>query len=253
MDYLNSVLSRYDTTPLLLLPLTPAYQTIAPIIRTWGGSYILNLGVSGSNAKGTAVAGATDLDLFVSMSPTVLDSFNLSQLYNSLHQHVQNVGYAVRRQNVSVRINHAGTEVDIVPGVKFVGNTNDHWLHVTKSGRDRTKTNVAAHIQRVLNSGRIGEIRLAKIWRERNSLDFPSIYLEETVINGLSGYRYGNLDVNFLRVLDYLSTNFTTATVIDPANGSNIISDDLTQAEKIAISRTAAISRSQPTWGTIVW
>lgn len=250
--YLRTVLARYNTTPILLLPLTPAYQAVAPIVRTWGHRFILNLSPSGSNAKQTAVAGSTDLDLFVSLNPSILSINTLSQIYTSLLQYMQSARYTVRRQNVSVRINHNGTEVDIVPAVKFSGNTQDHWLHVTKSGRDRTKTNVHQHIQRIVNSGRIDEIRLLKIWRKQHNLDFPSIYLEETVLNALSGYRFGNLDQNFLRVLDYLSSNFIQARVIDPANTANIISNDLTQAQKTIISSAASLSRRQPTWADII-
>lgn len=253
IDYLNSVLNRYITSPLLFLPFTPAYQTVVPILREWGNTSILDIGISGSNAKGTAIMGVADLDLFISLHPSVLDRYTLEDLYNSLAQKMSGVGYVVRRQNVSVRVNHGGTEVDIVPGVKFAGNTSDHWLHVTRSGRDRIKTNIDEHIRRVSNSGRINEIRLAKIWRKLCGLDFPSIYLEETVINCLSGYLWGDLDVNFLRILDFLSNSFTTTTVIDPANSANIVSNDLTAVEKNAISTAARISRIQPTWGTIVW
>lgn len=253
INYLNSVLTRYNTTPRLLLPFTPAYQTMAPILRLWAGNFLLNLGVSGSNAKGTAIAGVADLDLFISLNSRILNTHTLARIYNSLAQRMRQSGYTVRRQNVSVRINHRGAEVDLVPGVRFSGNTSDHWLYITKSGRDRTKTNINTRIKRVLNSGRIGEIRLTKIWRELNNLDFPSIYLEETVINCLSGYRVGNLVTNFWRVLGFLENGFSRTTVFDPANISNIISNELTVMEKRAISTAATVSRAQPTWRTIVW
>ena len=252
-QYLNSILSKYTTLPTLLLQLSPTYHAVVPRLRTWGYPVIREIKISGSNAKGTAIAGDVDLDLFISLDPSVLSTHTLTSIYDSLVKGVQNAGYVARRQSVSVRINHVGMEVDIVPGVKFAGNTNDHWLHVTKSGRDRTKTNIDTHINRVVNSGRVGEIRLVKIWRKLNNLDFPSIYLEETVINCLSGYRIGNLETNFLRVMDFLSGSFANTTVIDPANSSNVISDDLTVVEKNVIGYTASISKAQPTWGTIVW
>ncbi len=255
MEYLNLVLSRYNTTPLLLLPLSPAYQAVAPVIRAWGNPYIRSLDISGSNAKGTGVAGEADLDLFISLHSNVLTdtSHTLASIYNSLAQKMRTAGYVVRRQNVSVRINHRGTEVDIVPAVKYAGNTNDHWLHVTKSRKDRTKTNIAEHIRRVANSGRIGEIRLTKIWRKLNGLDFPSVYLEETIIDALSGYGYGNLNNNFWRVLGFLENGFTTATVFDPANGANTISNELSPSEKIAIKNAATLSRTKRDWKQIVW
>ncbi|HWY78802.1 MAG TPA: hypothetical protein VNW29_00425 [Candidatus Sulfotelmatobacter sp.] len=259
MDYLESVLNRYNTTLSLLLPLTPAYSTVVPLLRQWGNSLtfpfsqLIEIKLSGSNAKGTGVLGVTDLDLFISFHQNILTSYNLEQIYNSLAQAMRNAGYNVRRQNVSVRINHNGTEVDLVPGVKFSGNSNDHWLHVTGTGRDRTKTNIDAHISRVTSSGRIKEIRLTKIWRKLNNLDFPSIILEEAVMDALSGYTIGNTANNFWRVLDYLQTDITTAYIIDPANSSNVISNDMTQIVKNTISNAAAASRRQSDWRMIVY
>jgi len=223
-------------------------------LQNWASAEGFNgeVDISGSNAKGTAIAGEADLDLFISLASQTLNNSTLAEVYNSLASYFRILGYSIRRQNVSVRITHNQTEVDLVPGVKFGGYSNDHWLYITKSGRDRTKTNVDLHISRVSNSGRVGEIRLAKIWRRLNGLDFPSIYLEESVIQSLSGYRIGNLDTNFLRVLDYLSTDFVNTRIVDPANTGNIISSDLTDAEKQVISRTASTSRRKPTWEEIV-
>ena len=46
--------------------------------------------------------------------------------------------------------------------------------------------------------------------------------------------------------------NFINARVVDQASGSNILSDDLTETEKIKISVAAILSRSHPTWQGIV-
>ncbi len=253
IDYLNSILNRYNTIPVLLLPLTPAYQAVTPIIRRWGNSSIREVKISGSNAKGTAVAGVADLDLFISLDSSILNRYTLQELYNSLASYMRNAGYPVRQQNVSLGVNHQNIQVDLVPGVKFDGNSNDHWLYVSKSGRDRTKTNIDTHIARITRSGRIKEIRLAKIWRKVHNIDFPSVYLEETVLTALSGCGYINTDNNFLRILDYLTTSFTNASVYDPANTVNRISDELTYQEKVLISTTARSSRAQSNWGNIVW
>ena len=75
------------------------------------------------------------------------------------------------KQNVSVRINLNGLEVDITPARKQTGNTNDHWLYVSKLDT-RKQTNIQKHINDISQSGRINEIKLLKIWRELNHLDF---------------------------------------------------------------------------------
>ena len=253
IQYLRSIINGYLTTPLLLLPITPAYQAVTPILRAWGNNFIDDIKISGSNAKGTAIAGVADLDLFISLHSHTLNSYTLAQLFISLENYLLKSMYIPRTQNVSIRINYLGTEVDIVPAVKFAGNSNDHWLHVRKSGQDRIKTNINTHINRVVQSGRIEEIKLTKIWRKLNNLDFPSIYLEETVISCLNGHQVGAIDNNFWKVLEYLSNSFPNARIIDPSNGANIISNDLNQSEKNLIKSAAKFSRTQKYWKYIVW
>ena len=103
------------------------------------------------------------------------------------------------------------------------------------------------------NSNRIDEIRLAKIWRQLHSLEFPSFYLELAVIDALKHSTAGNLSANFLKILEFFRDILPSIRYVDPANTNNIISDDLTAAQKIAISSQARLSRNQQNWGGIVW
>lgn len=77
-----------------------ATNAIVPLIRAWGGQQIDFLGVSGSYAKGTAVKGGTDIDLFISLKSNL--NMPLADIYQNLHQYVQQNGYPfARAQNVS--------------------------------------------------------------------------------------------------------------------------------------------------------
>ncbi len=114
-------------------------------------------------------------------------------------------------------------------------------------------TNINTHINHVKGSNRIEEIRLAKIWRQLHSLDFPSFYLEMAVIDSLRYSTVGNLSNNFLKVLEFFSDNLISTRYVDPANTNNIISDDLNATQKAAISSQARASRNQQAWGGIVW
>lgn len=105
----------------------------------------------------------------------------------------------------------------------------------------------------VKNSGRITEIVLLKIWRKLHNLEFPSIYLELTVIEALKGKSKSKLSENFLFLLKYLQDEFVQKTIIDPANSNNIISDDLYKYEKEAIRKKAIESLSQKYWEDIIW
>ena len=74
-----------------------------------------------------------------------------------------------------------------------------------------------------MKSGRREEIRIIKLWRQQNALDFPSFYLELTVLDALSGKRIGDLANNVWSVFEYLQDNFARARVIDPANTNRSI------------------------------
>jgi hypothetical protein len=115
------------------------------------------------------------------------------------------------------------------------------------------KTDVAQHVHLVANSGRQQEICALKIWRERSGLDFPSFYLELTVLHALETERFGQLSDNVLAALRYLSSRFAQVAVRDPANSSNIVSKDISDAAKQAIAKAARNALYDENWEKIVW
>lgn len=248
--YVNQVLTRYT-------PRTFAVAVFAPLIRevqAWANQYLLDLKWSGSFAKGTAVAGSSDVDLFVSLHGNVLsgNTPNLASLYTSLHNFLKGKGYPVRPQNVSLRVTAAGFNVDLVPAVKQPGNTNDHSLYKRKTNTWK-QTNVDTHIKLIANSGRLMEIRGAKIWRNLRGLDISSFYLELVVLRALKGHSIGNTASNLWEALRFLAEDFVNCAIYDPANTNNCVSDELTSAEKNQIASQATRSRAQPTWGAVIW
>lgn len=226
-----------------------AANKIAPTLRAWAGTQLNDISVSGSYAKGTAVAGTTDMDLFISLKSTAAD---LKVIYDSLARKAHEAGWAPRLQNVSVGCTVDGVKIDLVPGRVQDGYENWHSLWKRKAST-WTQTNVKLHIDKVLTSGRDREIRATKIWRKNHNLTFPSFYLELSVMNALAGYESG-LGNSFCRVLDYLSsdTEFTNAVIMDPANTNNCVSDDLTGIEKGAIANKAKQTRPVA-WGQTLW
>jgi hypothetical protein len=110
---------------------------------------------------------------------------------------------------------------------------------------------VDRHIAVVSTAGREQEIRIVKLWRNHKGIDFPSFFLELTVIEALRGTG-GTLASRVWRVLEYLRDSFSGARVVDPANTNNIISDDLTANEKASIKRAAESALAAKTWGEIV-
>lgn len=246
--YLFSILGRENVDTSIFSPAYRVQQILSPALATWGHRYLLNVTPSGSFAKGTANRSGTDLDLFISVSPDTPNT--LAEIYDRLSNQVRARGYSPTRQNVSIGINAGGLKVDLVPGRAQSWYSSDHSLYHRKTGTWR-KTNVAEHVRLVQSSGRQAEIRLIKLWRDQHRLEFPSFYLELAVIEALK-FRWAiSISSCILGVLDYLSSDFQNARFIDPANSNNVISDELSAAEKGRIRQAAAASIAQ-TWNRIV-
>ncbi|KAA8996330.1 nucleotidyltransferase [Paenibacillus spiritus] len=236
-DYVLTIVNKYRVPTTIDFPTQiTVINPLKQLISQWAGNCLSDIYLSGSRAKGTAITLSSDLDLFISLKSSTSNS--LKELYDSLYNHINHAGYKARKQNVSIGINFAGKQVDLVPAKKRLGNTNYHSLYISKRNT-WTQTNVIEHINKVQNSDRLSEIILLKIWRKLHKIEFPSIYLELTVIEALKGRNKNNPANNFLLVLEYLGSHFLEKKVIDPANSSNIISEDLFRYEKEAIQNKA--------------
>jgi hypothetical protein len=248
--YVKSIVAKYALTAGRTPSATAAAEQVYKIIQIWAHSWLLGVSYSGSGAKGTAIAGVADVDLFISLKPETPES--LADIYKSLLGYSGLKHLSPRKQNVSVGITYNGHAIDLVPGKKQSGNTTDHSLYRSKAGT-WTQTNVAEHINLIQNSQRLDEIRALKIWRALHTLDFPSFYLEMTVINALYGKRSVSVASNVWTVLEYLRDKFVTAAVIDPANSNNKLSDELTVAEKKLIAQKAVSCLKATNWNQILW
>jgi hypothetical protein len=243
-QYIQNVLSRRNGV-INASTAQSAADKVLPVIRNWGGKSINDISLSGSYAKGTAVQGGTDIDLFISLLSTTSES--LGDIYNTLYNAMTSDGFATaRKQNVSIGLTVDGFKIDLVPGKRQGVYGSDHSLYKNKTGT-WTKTNIKTHIDLVKGCGRLSEIRAMKIWRNNKGLDFPSFYLELSVIEALKGTTLvssgnGDLSKNIVRVLQYLESDFKTARFVDPANANNVISADMTQQGKINIAQAAARS-----------
>jgi hypothetical protein len=248
-QYLIEVLQRYQPNPDQVLLAKNQAEELYSQVERWAGNNLLAAQYSGSYAKGSAIVGSSDVDIFLSLSN---QSFaNHADQYNDLMSFLRKEGLNPKMQNVSIRISKNGFPIDLVPGWKHQGNTKDHSLYVSKQ-QTWTKTNVETHIILVKYSGVLNEIRLAKIWREKHKLDFPSFFLELTVRDALLSCRISGLSGRFSKVLAFLRDSFVNNRIQDPANSKNIISNDLSTEEKRLISGVASDSIKQAYWEDIV-
>lgn len=260
-EYLNQVLLQYKPADL-----STHISTILHLktnLVAWANTCHLGVLDSGSRAKGTAISLASDVDYLVSLTSACNDGAEggslkatYESLYETLKTHYPNA--EIRKQNVSVRIKINSLEIDITPAKKMAGNTNYHNLYSSKTGT-RKQTNIQKHINEVGQSGRTNEVKLLKIWRELHHLDMPSIYLEFLLINEIllnKSLASESLSDNFLFALQELGkdeNNPLFKRVVDPANSNNILSDLLSNSEKILIISKAKLATNQKNWGSIIW
>ncbi len=255
--YLLQILKKYQKRD--LLNHCDAISQLKNTLQTWASSCFIEIIDSGSRAKGTAISLASDVDYLVSLKSDCNENIGgLRSIYDSLYSKLSSNYQNVRRQNVSVRINLSGLEVDITPARKHTGNTNDHWLYVSKLDTWK-QTNIQKHIKDISQSGRVNEIKLLKIWRELNKLDFPSIYLEYLVIDNIllnKSKEVEDLGNNVWYALNELAKNNgnpLSARIVDPANSNNTLSDLLNQTEKNKIISAAKTASLKSNWNQIVW
>ncbi len=113
-QYVQQVVSKYDVT--LGGIIVPSFTVEGPprmeLLRAFPGA-LSTVMLSGSSAKGTAVRGGADVDLFLSFARA---AGPLRDVYQPVHDFAAIRGYAPRKQDVSIGITYSGLVVDLVPG-----------------------------------------------------------------------------------------------------------------------------------------
>ena len=245
--YLKKIITKYQSNELVA---KVHVNTISPIIKRWAGRYFNEAIYSGSIAKDTAISLSADADVFISLSPATPG--NIAQIYTTLFNNLTQNGYLACMQNISIGVSVEDYNIDIVPGKRLSQRNYDHILYKKKT-HSRIKTNVKTHVSHVTKSNRSREIKLTKIWSKLNKLEFPSFYLEMAVIDCLAGRSGSDLTGNFWKVISFMASSFMNKSYADPSNPNNIISDDPTKAEKLAIQNAAKLALSQPNWEYVIW
>ncbi len=248
-DYVAMLVAKYAVDNESGSAAYNAASALIPSLRSWAGDYLLDVTYSGSFAKGTATSLGTDVDLLVSLRRDV--EWSMKDTYYNLCLFLYGRQFQPIRRNVALSVHFEGIWIHLVPTrtdqesrhFSLYRSRNDTWL----------QTNVGEHIKLVATSGRTTEMRALKIWRARHRLEFPSFYLELTVLAALKGCPPGRPGQNFKRVLEYLSGAFLDTEVIDPANPKNVISDDLSPAEKRNIAVIAQKSVKTSCWEATLW
>lgn len=248
-EYFKGILQKYSKSGQHASNVANIQSQIEAVIRPWAGDCLKDIKLSGSFAKGTQTSLTSDCDLLVSFTSSTNQT--TKEIYQMLLTKLKS-HYDANAQNVSIGIRLNGFKVDVVPAKNHSGNTNDHWLYSNKKDQ-MLQTNVHKHINHVQGSNKTDEIKLTKIWAKLHNLDFPSFYLELATIEALKYREAGNLDLNFQRILTYLSEEFMGTRFVDPANTNNIISDLLSSTEKEVIAKKAKEGSNAEKWNGVIW
>ena len=248
-EYAASIVDKYRVIPASGSSPHRAADEVIPLLKQWTQQHFEGITLSGAYAKNTAITLSSHVDILILLNP--IPGMEIKKVFWSLFEFMTDRDVRAHTRNVSVRVARQGFEVDLIPAYRDHDGFS-HSLFNKRTGAT-VHTDVGQHIHLVANSGRQQEICALKIWRERKSLDFPSLYLELTVLHALETERFGQLAENVFTVLRYLSSRFEQAVVRDPANADNILSNDLTAGDKKAIAKVAREAFCDENWKKIIW
>jgi len=226
-----------------------AADAVIPLVKKWGKQYLDDIKLSGAYAKNTAVSLSSDVDVLIMLNP--VPGKEMKNIFWSLFEYLSDQDLRPETRRVSIQVQARNMKVDLIPAFRDRGRTS-HILFNKKTGAE-VHTDLTQHVHLVGNSGRQQEICALKIWRQRNQLDLPSLFLELTVMRALESEPCGQLSHNVLAALRYIGNRFEKAVVRDPANEDNIVSNDLSAAEKTAIAKAARDVTYDENWKKILW
>jgi len=251
-QYAASIVEKYRVIPDTGSASHRAADEVIPLLKQWGKQHLLGLTLSGAYGKNTAITLSSDVDILIALSP--IPGMEMKTIYWNLFKHLSDRDLHPHTRDVCIRLRSSGLNVDVIPACRDHDASGNLLLNLfNKRSGHAVSTDIARHIHLVATSGRQAEICALKIWSERMSLDFPSLYLESSVLHALSTDRFGQLADNVLTVLRYLSHRFEQAIVPDPANPDNILSNDLSVADKQSIATAARDCLYDENWKKILW
>lgn len=266
-EYLNNLLIKKSNNNGYTQNEERAYSYMYDLINRWKQSfnntyYWSNIQIemqkSGSKAKGDAIKGKSDIDIFVSITDRN-NTYSVKDYYENLYKFLKPyfINENIRKQNVSIGVTYAGCSIDITPGKRvnynffnFNNSYSDHNIYSRKND-SITLTNIQKHIDLVQLSGLTKEMMILKIWRNCHNLELPSIAIEIIVNDVLKYNRTYSLYENVKKVLESLRDTIISRKIINPANSNNNIADTMTSSEKEEIRKIAIQSLSYDYGDTI--
>jgi hypothetical protein len=198
----------------------------------------------GSQAKGTLNKDSYDLDLICYFPRDDDDAGGtVKEIFDNVETELKK-HYTVERKTSALRVKSLSKvdfHVDVVPGRFINDDGDDVFLYRSIGEKERLKTNLDVHIEHVKDSGVVPAIRLTKLWRTRNGLQFKTFVLELAVVDILDGSN-DDLEDQLTTVLTKFRDEPGDITVEDPANPSG---NDLSEAWNDSVrSNVSAVAKA---------
>jgi hypothetical protein len=248
-SYLRNILDRERASGAEGLTLQRLLPRVERIALDWAGRHLVGIEQTGGSARGAINAsGPAQLDLLLSIDAAA--DFTPRQIYESLYFSLERLGLRPRTRLVSIVVWLEGIAIDLIPARRDNRHTGEHWLYSHLQGGSLL-TDPARHVLDGRKAGQHEEVRVLKLWRDRNGLVLPGLYLELAIQAALRD-RHGDLAENVWAVLGYLETHFVARSVLDPANALNVVSEEIDFREKARIRTAAKLARAARSWHDIL-
>jgi hypothetical protein len=204
----------------------------------------------GSYGKDTIIRERYDLDVIAYWPEST--TYTIKDIYDGVGQQLKKEWMYVNSKTVAWEIPfEGGFHIDVVPGRALDKQYREANLYRTNTGTT-LKTSLKKHIDTIKDSGRREAVRLMKLWRERRKVPFKkSFLLELMTIAGCSGCSVSDLPAQVTAALKYIRDHIEATQVRDPANGNNLLSDDISSADKRRIKDAAQTALSVRTWSEV--
>ncbi|RYE49201.1 MAG: hypothetical protein EOP24_01855 [Hyphomicrobiales bacterium] len=248
-DYLRDILDREMITREAMAELTRVEGKITALCRAWGSHHIVDITPGGGFEKSMANCSGVSIDYVVWIHAQ--SERRIPDIYESMFSAFQRLGLAPVRRDVTLALNLGPMVVDLLPAKRLSMISDIHEIYSTRRAAAIT-TNLHQHVLDSHDAGWHDEVRILKLWRDQNGLDFPSYYLELATLAALRRRPAGALADNVWAALGFFERLLVPRAMLDPANAANIVSDELTAAQKRSIALAAAAARSGRPWSEIV-
>lgn len=245
-EYLLRILKEQELDSASTATLMRLKNGIQSVLESKYGTSI-RIYYAGSFGKKTLIKDAFDLDIVIYFPHTMTST--LEQIYNSIYQTLTQSKYTVVKKNVALRLPYkGGFHIDVVPG-KAQDNTFYYATLYKNEIGARIQTSLKKHIDEVKSVR--GTIRLMKVWRLRNGVDWETFALEQTIVRALRGLNKSDYERNLLNVFKFIVKNIENICLKDPANTNNEIEMSVSIRRQLKVEAQIAIDAKL--WSDIIY